>query len=427
VITLIGAGSQVFSFSMCTDICQTPALRGADVRLVDIDEGRLEMAWQVFRTVSDRTSWDLKLSRSTQRCDLLPGTDYAILSVADERIMRWDTDLAIGRKYGFVEVQGECGGPGGLSLTLRNIPLVLGIARDIERLAPQAVVLNFTNPMTRVCLALNRYTRLRTVGLCHGLLCGQIMLSKLLKRDVIVHSFGINHFTWVYDVVWADSGENAWQEALSTFLDNEVDGMSYSRDLTGVFGRIPVPDDTHLTDFLHHWRGDEDGLRGSYKLHKKDMAGYRVYEQNFKDRMRRYISGETDPMDDVHGLSGEGAIPIVCTMSGLAPVYEEISANIPNRGYITSLPEEALVEVPAFISPNGITGRRMGALSRAINSLVSRQLDIAQLAVEAAEEGDAKKALEALAIDPLITDLGMARAYLQDVLTAHKEVLPQFS
>jgi alpha-galactosidase len=243
---------------------------------------------------------------------------------------------------------------------------------------------------------------------------------------VIVHSFGINHFTWVHNVVWADTGENAWQGALSAFLNNDVEGMTYSRELTGVFGRMPVPDDTHLTDFLHHWRGDDDGLKGSYKLHPKNMAGYRVYEQNFKDRMNRYISGETDPMDDVNGLSGEGAIPIVCAMSGLSPVYEEISANIPNRGYITSLPEEALVEVPAFISPNGVTGRRMRDLPKGIASLIRRQLDIAELAVEAAAEGDENKALQALVIDPLITDVGMAKSYLQDMLAAHREVLPQF-
>lgn len=427
VITLIGAGSQVFSFSMCTDICQIPALRGADVRLVDINEERLETAYKVFQRVNESTGWGLKLSKSTDRCELLPGTDFAIFSVADERIARWDIDLDIGRKYGFVEVQGECGGPGGLSLTLRNIPLILGIARDIERLAPNAVVLNFTNPMTRVCHALSHYTSLRTVGLCHGLLMGQTTLSRLLGRDVIVQSCGINHFTWIFDAVWADNGENAWNEAYSAFMNNEVEGMTYARELAGIFGRIPAPDDTHMTDFLHHWRGDSDGLRASYAMRPKNMEDYREYQRNWEARMNRYISGETDPMDDVNGLSGEGAIPIICAMSGLAPIYEEISANIPNQSYITSLPEGALVEVPAFISPNQITGRRMGDLPAGINGLVLRQLQIAELAVEAAVEGDAGKALQALVMDPLITDIDMAKAYLQDVLDAHREVLPQFS
>jgi alpha-galactosidase len=426
VITLIGAGSQVFSFSMCTDICQTPELRGADIRLIDIDENRLETAFQVFKKVSDITGWGLKISKSTQRCDLLPGTDFVILSVADDRIERWDIDLAISRKYGIVETQGECGGPGGLSLTLRNIPLVLGIARDIERLAPNTVILNFTNPMTRVSHALSHYTSLTTVGLCHGLLGGQNMLSKLLERDVIVQSFGINHFTWVYDAVCKETGENVWEGALSKFLNTEVEGMAYSRDLAAIFGRIPVPDDTHMTDFTHHWRGDDNGLRAAYHLHPKDMAGYRDYERNFKERMGRYISGETNPMDDVHGLSGEGAIPIICALSGLTPVYEEIAANIPNKGYITNLPEGALVEVPAFISSNGIHGRRMGDLPKGINSLINHQLDIAELAVEAAVEGNANKALQALVIDPLITDIDMARSYLDDVLNAHRDVLLQF-
>jgi len=426
-IALIGAGSRVFGFNMCSDICQTAALKGADIRLIDTDKERLDTTCRLFKLVSDRTGWGLKISSSQNRVDLLPDVDFAIISVAEERIERWDMDLAISKKHGIIEVQGEGGGPGGLSLTLRNIPLVVGIARDIKRLAPKAVILNFTNPMTRVCHALNRYAGLPTIGLAHGLLGAQRKLSNLLGRPITVQSCGINHCTWLFDAVWADTEENIWEKTISAFMQKELGGYKYAQELAAIFGRIPVPDDVHITDFLPHWRDNENGLLPRYGLSPKNMAKYHKKEEEWKNRLTRYFLGETNPVDDMHGLSGEGAIPIICTMAGLTPPYKEIAVNIPNEGYITNLPDGSLVEIPAVIEPHKIKGQSMGALPGGIASILRRQLDIAELAVEAAMEGSYQKALQALALDPIIPDLQIARNYLDDILDAHRPLLPQFN
>jgi len=425
-VTLIGAGSQIFGFNMCADICQTPALKGATVHLVDVDAQRLTTMDRLFHLVSQSRGMELRISSTTDRREALPETDYVILSVAAERIRRWDIDLALSRKYGMVEVQGECGGPGGLSLTLRNVPLVLEIARDIEALAPGAVLLNFTNPMTRICRALNRYTGLRTVGLCHGLVGVQAHLSRLLGRDVAVTGCGINHFNWIFAARWHDTGSDAWPAVRAAFLKDDDPHWAYTRELCRVFERIVTPGDGHITDFTHHWRGAGNGLNPRYALRPKNMDDYREFQARWEDRIAGYLTGRQDPWADVHGLSGEGAIPIVCAMSGLSPEYEEIAVNIPNRGAMKGLPDDAVVEVPARVSPHRIVGRKMGPLPLALQSLIARQLEIGELAVEAAVEGSFDKALQALSMDPIVADLAVARDYLNDVLAAHGDVLPQF-
>ncbi len=426
VITIIGAGSQVFGFNMCMDICQTPQLKGAPIRLVDTDPGRLSTVKNLFQLVSDKTKMDLRVSMHTDRLAALPGTDYVILSVARQRVDRWEKDLAISRRYGIVETQGECGGPGGLSLTLRNIPLIMEIAKDIERLAPAATILNFSNPMTRVCLAISRYTRLRTVGLCHGLLGAQNMLSTLMGRPVIVRGCGINHFNWVRGAVWADNGRDCWAEVLDAFKKSDIPHWKYIRDLAEIFDAVVSPGDGHIADFIHHWRGTDHGLNPRYDLRPKCMDPYRTSAAEWDARMADYLSGKKDPLADVHGLSGEGAIPILCALSGLTPPYNDIAVNIPNEGYISNLPQRALVEVPGKITFNSIRGEEMGDLPPAIHSLVARQLEIADLAVEAAVEGSYSKALQALAIDPIITDLAFAKNYLNDILETHADLLPAF-
>lgn len=426
VIVLVGAGSRIFGFHMCTDMCQTPELKGATVRLVDVDEEKLETMRRLFEIVSENTGMALDISAHTDRRKALRGADFVIFSVARERIRRWEMDLEISRKHGIIEVQAECGGPGGLSLTLRNIPLVLEIARDVERLAPEAVVLNYSNPMVRVCTAIMKYTGLRVVGLCHQVLFGQRNLSRVLGRPIVVQGCGTNHFNWIYGAKWADTGKDAWPavvEALNKGAD--MPEFKYCLELFHIFGWFPSAGDQHLSEYLYHWVRP-GGLNPRYDLKPKNMQPYHDGEARWERRMASYLSREKNPMDEVKGLSGEGAIPILTAMYGLTPSYHEIAANLPNQGYIADLPKGACVEVAADVSKGKMAGTKAPKLPTGIRSMMMRNLDIVELAVEAAAEGNYQKALQALAIDPVVSDLAVARSIVDDILKAHADLLPQF-
>jgi alpha-galactosidase len=281
--------------------------------------------------------------------------------------------------------------------------------------------------MTRVCRAVAKYTRVRCVGLCHGLVGMQRHLSRLLSRAVEVAACGMNHLNWIHAARWKDTGGDAWPEVQRALLADADPTRSYTRELFEIFGRIVTPDDQHISDFLYHWRVGPAGMQPRYHMLPKAFDFYRTFQREWEQKIADCLSGRRNPMADLHGLSGEGAIPIICATRGLTPAYEECAVNIPNGRCIPNLAPEAVVEVPAFVDTRGVTGRAAGPLPLPLRSLIERQMEVAELAVEAAAEGSRTKALQALAIDPLVPDLRAARAYLDDVLATHKDLLPAFA
>ena len=167
-IVAIGVGSLVFGVELLRDVYQTPELRGAELWLVDLDPGALRRMGGLAEKLNEASGWDITLRTTPERVEALPGADYVVTSIAVDRDSTWQADHELALKHGFPSVLSENGGPGGLSHTLRSIPPMLAIAKDIERLAPNALLLNYTNPENRVCLAIHRYTSVRSIGLCHG-------------------------------------------------------------------------------------------------------------------------------------------------------------------------------------------------------------------------------------------------------------------
>jgi len=166
-IVLIGAASVIFGPTTIRDLLLSPALQGSEIVLVDIAGEGLEPVLHFAERLNEVLGRECRISATADRRQALPGADFVVVSVAVDRERTWKLDFEIPLRHGVRHVLGENGGPGGLSHSLRNIPLLLDIARDIEALAPRAWVINFTNPMSRLCSALARHTRLRFVGLCH--------------------------------------------------------------------------------------------------------------------------------------------------------------------------------------------------------------------------------------------------------------------
>ena len=194
-IVAIGAGSLVFGVELLRDIYQTPELRGADFWIVDRDPAAAQRMGGLAAKLNEASGWDVALRTTTERIEALPNADYVITSIAVDRDSTWEIDHKLALKHGFPSVLSENGGPGGLSHTLRSVPPMLAIAKDVERLAPNALLLNYTNPENRVCLAIHRYTKVRSIGLCHGVAETIEMVSELLdvpRDDVDLRGAGTN-------------------------------------------------------------------------------------------------------------------------------------------------------------------------------------------------------------------------------------------
>lgn len=221
--------------------------------LVDIDNNALEAMSIIARKMNEEAGAGLNIEQTTDRSKALSDADFVIISIAVRRNELWKLDFEIPLKYGVKQVIGENGGPGGLFHAMRNIPIILDICRDIEKLCPDALVFNFTNPMTRISMAVNRYTNVSFVGLCHGIIGQLWRLSSVMgvdQENPDAKAAGLNHFTWILDLRFKKTGEDAYPILREKLKDYDPSFQPLSRKMFETFGYYPSPGDDHIGEYL---------------------------------------------------------------------------------------------------------------------------------------------------------------------------------
>ena len=244
-LVLIGAGSTVFTQRLVADLILSGEFHRWELALVDIDPVTIKAVDLLVRKMLRFKNADFPIVSTTDRCEVLPGADFVVTSVAVDRLASWRTDHELALKHGFGSVLSENGGPGGLSHTLRSIPLMVEIGCDVERLAPNALLLNYTNPENRVCLALRRHASVRSIGLRHSV-AGEIeFAARLLGRDrtdIDAHAAGSNHFTWFLSIRDARDGTDLMPELRRRMLAPDSGTSPLRRLLLERFGVPARPD-----------------------------------------------------------------------------------------------------------------------------------------------------------------------------------------
>jgi alpha-galactosidase len=428
-IVLIGAGSVSFGPGTLSDLFGAhEALHGSTIVLVDINAGALRVVEKVARRMNEALGEPFTIQATTNRREALPGAAFVIIAIAVERNARWRLDFQIPIKHGVKHVLGENGGPGGLFHAMRNIPIVLDICRDIEALCPDALVLNFSNPEGRLCLAASRYTNLQFVGLCHGIGMAQAVISHALgipTSEIDPKAAGLNHFTWILDLRHTGTREDlypAFRQAMAEKweeVEHQVGwGVKLSHYLMNTFGYWPSPSDDHVGEYLGYaW--EYCGMDG-YDFDGVDRSSEALWQ-----RLRRKAAGE-EPVDDLLARrTGEIAVPIITGVLGNTHQYE-LAVNLPNRGLIPNLPDWAIVEVPAVIDATGVHGVPVGPLPEPIAAMCRTQVAVIDRVVEAGVHGDREAVLQALLLDPVITSISQAEAIRDELLNVHRDLLPQF-
>jgi alpha-galactosidase len=437
-LVIIGAGSVSFGPSILGDLFSyAEKLRGAEVWLVDTNAESLQVMTAYAERLNEATNHPYHLNKTTNRTEALPNADFVIVSVAVDRLETWKLDWQIPLKHGVRHVLGENGGPGGLSHALRNIPILLAIAKDIERLAPNAMLLNFTNPMTRLCMAVARETHVRFVGLCHQIGEGYKLVNEALGlvkadaehasqkwHDLVRHveerihitAAGLNHFTFILDVRDKQTGEDLYPLLRQKLAAMPANFELMSRRLMDTFGLFCATGDGHAGEYIG-FAADTIPLTGY------DFGAYAKRGQEQWQRLRAQADGSV-PVQIRQ--TGERAIPIMDAMLHDLNQHE-LSANIINDGCIRNLPDEAVVEVPAVVNARGVHGVHVGALPRGLAALMRNQIELMELVVEAGVKGDRKAALQALLLDPVVHSYAQAEHMLDELLSAHKKYLPQFA
>lgn len=446
-ITVIGAGSAVFGLSTLVGILKHPDLQDAELFLHDVNAEGLRKIHLLAEKLSRALQTNVAIRSSTDRREALDGADFVVLSVAIDREKCWRLDREIALRYG-INHYAENGGPGSFAHTARNLSIIMPILRDMENLCPDAWLLNFTNPVPKICTAASRYTKIKTIGICHQIQFGYFILaglfaeelglkipkdynfrwndqsialfrlmSKRAREQFLIRAWGLNHFTWMLSVTEKETGKDLYPEIrkrISLIRKNLPSFEPLTMEVFEVFGVLPVPGDCHLCEYLPYTHNVHRKTWERYDIQMYDFAWAERGREKMWEEIDRIIAGEV-PIARLEDIETERGEFIIASILKNQNSYEE-AVNIPNAGYIANLPEGAIVETPAVLGSEGPIGLGGGKLPEPIAELCRRQILITELMVRAIIEEDRKLALEAFALDPTMDDLDVARKLLEEYL-----------
>ena len=429
-MVLIGAGSAMFTQGLIADIIEENFLGPWEIGLVDIDPEALTVAYNLAKKMVDAKDAKIKVEQSTDRKDLLPNADIVITTIGVGGRRAWETDVLIPRKYGIYQPVGDTVGPGGLSRAMRMIPAMKEIAEDILKLCPDALFINYANPMTAICRALRKSTEIKVTGLCIGVYETEKYLAEVLgipHQEVTSIAIGLNHLTFIID--FRHKGENVFprlrQHAKETGRINE---NPFSWSLFDIYGAYPAVNDRHVVEFFldrfpnGKYYGKTLGI-DVFSVEKIIEMGDSIYAE-----MSKLSKPETRLNSEVFSkFSGEHSQ----TLEIITSIYKDqrkiFSANLPNYGTIPNLPSYAVPEMPAVASSRGFLPLRIDYFPDSLAAIINKRLACVELTVDAALEGDRRLMAEAMLVDGAVRDKETAEKLTDELLKAHKDFLPQFS
>jgi alpha-galactosidase/6-phospho-beta-glucosidase family protein len=436
-IAFVGGGSYQWGPKIILDVALNEELRGGRLVLHDINGEALGDLYEWGTRALDVAQAGLKLEKTLRLEEALKGADFVVLSISTGGLDATALDLEIPARYGVVQTVGDTVGPGGLFRGLRNIPVVVEIARAMEEYCPDAVLLNLTNPLTVLTRAVSKATSIRAVGLCHELFSTLGMLSKMFdlpEKAINVRVAGINHFIWVTDVLvhWRDVTEEAFRrisggEARELSLsdaagdtDPFTNTWGFRTELCRLYGYLAAAGDRHVCEFLPGYLRDEkERERLDLRVTTVDVRRERLVTD--RERVRRMIRGEEaiptgrsrEEISDIMAAmwSGEDSVNIV---------------NLPNTGQVRDLPLGVVVETYGALNGTGASGIVFGELPPPIAALVHPHVFNQEAIVQAGLTGDTNLAFRAFLNDPLVGSGPDARKMFEEMFEAQREYLPQF-
>lgn len=446
-IVLVGAGSREFGPATIRDILLSDPLcqRDLEVVLMDSSAESLPPMLRYAEAVSERLGRRCRITCTTDLNVAVVGADFVVTAIEIRRYFYWAQDFHVPRKHGFRQIYGENGGPGGLFHALRNMGPMIEVARAMEEQCPEAWLLNYTNPLTKLCEALTRLTSIRTVGLCHGVFQGMEQVARMLGmpvEELDIAASGLNHCTWFQVIRSRETGKDLYprlreRERQADWLA-EWDEIALSRMLLRVYGLYPSPGTNHVGEYI---RWAEEFLASSALQFFYDPADGSPWEtgevpswiynlhENAVDRPLFGRDGDAADADslDVSGRlapSGELAVPL---MEGVFCGERRLLAavNVPNRGAVPGLPDDSVVEVPAIADASGLQAREMPRLPEGILALLRTQTSIHALLVRSYELCSRKELLRALLLDPTTQSYRSAVHLVNEMCRLQAAVLPR--
>lgn len=397
-IVFIGAGSVVFASRLLTDIVYHQELRDSTISLMDIDAERLELITQFARTLASKYAPNMKIESTLNRREALKDADYVIIMIQVGGLEAFEHDIYVPLKYGVNQEVGDTLGPGGVFRGLRTIPVLLDICNDMEDLCPDALLINYANPMAIDCWAMSRATKIKNVGLCHSVQGTAMQLAEYIGipyGDVYYWVAGINHQAFFLEFKY--KGEDAYPllwEAMRRKEIYEKDKVRF--EMMKYLGYFITESSHHLGEYVPYFRTTEERR----KMYCEPRWFYlEICKEAWKphfERIKRQVRGEAQIKLT---RSHEYGIDIIYSMNTGKSC--RINGNVENKWLITNLPNGCCVEVPCLVDEGGIHPCHVGDLPPQCAALNRTNINVQELAVKAALEKDRNVALQAIMFDPL--------------------------
>lgn len=444
-ITLIGAGGLSFGPTMVNDVIHTPELAGSRLVLHDIDAARLLRAYRFAARLNAANGSPVVLEQVTDPAKAFEGADFCISSAEHGRFPYWRQDYQIPRRYGATQVNGENGGPGAVFHSLRSIKNTLSICASIEKHCPDTFLLNLSNPMSRVTLAINKRTAVRNVGMCHEMPIGIVRIARMLRMRpsrIEAKASGINHFTFFTEMVDRHTGEDLLPRVRALFARKIFDfGPILTRlaaateprpllamladqlyaplvaHMVRVHGLVPCSVDSHIGEYLPF----AHEIGGHHPAHVDQFA--RI--DGVFERLTSWLAETRIPVPlQRMGHSLEEVVPIIASL-WTGTRRRIMAVNVPNRGFVPNIAEGAIVEVGAEVDGEGIHPDTMPPIAEPIAGHIATQLALQDLIVQSALTGDRDLALRAVIEDPAAPpDESACRSMFDELASLQAAELP---
>jgi len=428
-ITFLGAGSSVFAKNVLGDVMMTPALQGFELALFDIDHERLKDSENMLNNLRNTTGSTCVVKAYTDRKEALRGAKYIVNAI---QVGGYDpctiTDFEIPKKYGLRQTIADTVGIGGIFRNLRTIPVMLDFARDIQEVCPDALFLNYTNPMAVLTNVMITDGAVNTVGLCHSV---QVCIPHLFKHLEIdptgVQSkiAGINHMAWLLEVTkdGVDLYPEIKRRAAEKQKEKHKDMVRY--ELMLKFGYYVTESSEHNAEYHPYFiKKNYPELIDRFNIPLDEYPRRCVRQIEKWKTMRDQLVNNTEL---THARSHEYASYIFEAIETNKPI--KIGGNVMNTGLITNLPQDACVEVPCLVDASGITPTYVGDLPQQCAALNRTNINTQLMTIEASRTLKKEAIYQAAFLDPHTSaelSLDDIVSMCDDLIEAHGDWLPKF-
>jgi alpha-galactosidase len=425
-ITIIGGGSYQWGPTLIGDILNMPSLRESHIVLEDIDPAPLPTMQAFAEKMIAATDAKATVTTTTDQREALKGADFVVVTISTGGFASMRHDLEVPWRHGIRQSVGDSVGPGGISRSLRNIPMLVSIARDMEELCPGAWLLNITNPMTCLTRAVNKATSINAVGLCHEVYHFREQLAPAMgmdASDLRLTITGVNHLPIITAIDAAGTDGLAWLEEHAGEPDHEAFAKQHALklDLLHRFGALPGAGDRHVAEFFPFVLTEESKWGEAWGVALTTIEDREKWQGIYQTYVKAMLEDRYKLPD---AQSGEMVAPVIDSL--ITGTARELPLNRPNTGQAADLPADAVVETMCVVDGDGIRGREVVAAPAPVAEWARRHAATQELTVEAALSGDLELARSAFAADPLTSrlDLHEIDAMVTELLQATAAWLP---